>query len=621
MNFLKITDTFKKVAQQYRADTKVASDYIHERNLINQMRGNGIETDARDFLPMVMIMGVQGNTPEERAADIRSKIDELVEAFSDKDHTRRTPYLDTMFDLVDNFDLANVDMDDEIEVGKMIQSLLMDQAFGQKRDENPEYFSNRYTTIEASALVNAQDAFRTTAGPYINYNLKKIGTAPFTISSLPQRHPLIGDNLQYARTAFAKKQVDDARALKNGAPRSDTLEIPVLDAMIPFAGKNIADVPSYGKENQTEVELYWPLLIEERLIQLKDKSFEGYKEAGIVSSQQTLYVDGMPYVDFVKKHFPKLDANDALNGKLLGTILLNEQHQVDIVHAYRNDEGVMQYEAKTLKASLTPEQQAQKQQEQDAYVKQFSWFRRTFFNWGPFRILPPPVDPNSPEAEARRASICNHQKDILETRIEQRQEEAREQARKDALKEQQKEARTRAIDQEKQRFDQSVELWDKDSVIGILGQQVKGSYDTIGHALAKYQKNEQYGQVADVLAKQVLYSQLMLERALSKDGQPGPIEAALKGDGTQETIEKNIAGSVKTIAEDKLLKDLFLRKAGDGTRLLGNRFMDMILHGGAQHFAMDYTKLRNEAEIRNQQNAPEAEMDMKKEAAVPGLQK
>lgn len=612
MNFRQITETFKRVAQQYQEDTRVAVDYIRAQDLTNRLKDNGINTDARDFVPLVTMMGIQGDSPEERAQDIRNKIDELTEAFSSKDPARRVKYLDMIYDLVDNFDLATVDMDNEKQVGQLLQCLLVDQAFGEKKNENPEYFNKRYNTIAANALVTAQDRFRTAAAPYINDNLRQIQTPLHSIASLPQRPNYMPENIQVARLAFARIQRDQALAAKESGQPISTLEVPVLDEIAPLAGKTIADVRTYDKATADTLQFYFAFVIEESLIRFESKSLEGFREAGIHKGSDTLYVDGMPYADFVQKNFPGVDNNDLLTSKLLSTILLNDSHQVDMVHAYRNDEGVMQYEAKTLKAALTPQQQEQKQQAQNDYLNQFSWFRRTFFNWGPFRILPKPVDPNGPEAAARHAKVCAHIRGALEPMIAAREESARQ----SELEKQQKALRDNAIKKERDRFDNTVDLWEKDSVIGILGQQVKGSHANIYYQLFASPEKDRFANTINLLAAQVLYSQLMLERTLSNGGPIGPIEQGLLGDGKPETIQQNIQNSIRNIAEDPVLKDLYTQKVSDHRGTLSpDKFNDLTLSGGCEHFAMDYLQMKNKLNEMEQiaKNSPQLENQQNKE--------
>ena len=70
MNFRNVTDTFLEVAKQYQADMLVAVNYIIDQHLYNKLHENGIRVDARDFAPMVTLMGIKGDTQEERTADI-----------------------------------------------------------------------------------------------------------------------------------------------------------------------------------------------------------------------------------------------------------------------------------------------------------------------------------------------------------------------------------------------------------------------------------------------------------------------------------------------------------------------------------------------------------------------
>ena len=57
MNFLEITDVFKEVVQQYIDDLTVAVNYINANDLYKKLKTDSINCDARDFVPMVAMMG------------------------------------------------------------------------------------------------------------------------------------------------------------------------------------------------------------------------------------------------------------------------------------------------------------------------------------------------------------------------------------------------------------------------------------------------------------------------------------------------------------------------------------------------------------------------------------
>lgn len=175
MNFRNSSETFVKVAKQYQQDMAIAGEYYEEQGLYGRMHQNGISVDARDFLPMIAVMGIKGDTVEERTADIHQKMDELAAAFENPDRSQRAKYLDPLFDLLDNFgdkfDPVTMDMDDPEQVGKLLQCLLIDQTIAVKKLENPEYVKKRYPTPESRNLMDARDLFRMAMSTSVMTNL------------------------------------------------------------------------------------------------------------------------------------------------------------------------------------------------------------------------------------------------------------------------------------------------------------------------------------------------------------------------------------------------------------------------------------------------------------------
>ena len=147
-----------------------------------------------------------------------------------------------------------------------------------------------------------------------------------------------------------------------------------------------------------------------------------------------------------------------------------------------------------------------------------------------------------------------------------------------------------------------MEKWEKGSVLEILGRQVKGSYDTIRGNLFAMAEAKRYDAVVEPLAKQMLYMKLWLERSASKDGQIGPIENRLRGDGDPKTIENNLAQAVKEIMLDPLLKEVFTSKVEDKGILSSTKYDNLIRNGGCQYLASEYMKKQNEAERIKQGN-------------------
>ncbi len=148
MNHRNATELFLRMARQYQADMAVAAAYIKEKDIHGRLNTGDTVIDTRDFLPMILLMGIQGDTPEARENDIHQTLEELANAFGDPDHSKRKKYLDMIYNLVDDigdkFDPKTMDMYDPEHVGKLLQGMLLTQTLGKKDSENPEYYNRRY---------------------------------------------------------------------------------------------------------------------------------------------------------------------------------------------------------------------------------------------------------------------------------------------------------------------------------------------------------------------------------------------------------------------------------------------------------------------------------------------
>jgi hypothetical protein len=449
--------------------------------------------------------------------------------------------------------------------------------------------------------------------------------------------PVVPDSVLTARVELAKIQRDEVIKAKGAEIASSTIKIPILDDMVPLAGMTVEDTPGFLKGGGDHLEYFFSCVLGEALLHSDSKNKQGYKEADWTNFRDSVYIDGMPYVDFLKKHLPKERPCDATDAKVILTSLINGRHKVDMVNAYRDNNGMMQYEAKNLSVTFTDKQQKMKQgidarkqmdddlkrQEEAAYLKQFSWFRRTFFNWGPFRIetLQEKLDRivNDPNTEDRLAIVTAEQKARIEAGIT-RQAEKELQAK---LEQERDAARREAFEQEAKRVVDSTAQWDKNSAIGILGQQIAGTWKTnngpvdgvcqaIQTDLATTTVSKRYATIAMPLAKMMLYSQLCSDRA-ANNGEPGEIEKIL-GMGDAKTIAESIHNTAAKMAADPILKNLFQDKVGV---LIGKeicldsvKFEEMIGSSGVDRFRMEYMQKLQEMANQKDQQAPTNELEM-----------
>ena len=610
MNYREVTKTFLNVARQYQQDMAEASNYYEAQNFNARMHRNGLDVDARDFIPMVALMGIKGSTQEERAKDIHAKMEELARAFEDTDHKKRDDYLDLIYYLVDDFgstfDPAAMNMNDPAQVAKLLQSMLIEQTVATKRLENPEYFNKRYPSLESRNLLDAHNAYRMAVGSAITTNLYNNGIVINTNLSLPKPYMVELREIPALREQYERGRLKTAIAKKGDLPKGKTVDFPILDSMIPNCGKNLADIPKFTEADYDQVKQYYICMVENTLLQQGTKKVQGIREASL-QAHEAIYIDGRPLYDFMKdrypKGFPKNAARDVFHGVIIGTGILGGKHKVDVVNAYRDEAGEMQYEAKTVRVTVTQEQEK-------LYMQQFSWIRRTLFNWWPFRIesLQERMDriANDPKTDERLAGVIADHKERIETRIAKLKADALQSKQNSAEFEQHK----GTYEDAKDRLEATAAQWDKDSVIGILGQQITATYviddveltgacNAIRKAIASISLDG-YEKMALPFAKVVLYTQLCSERS-ANGGQPGELEQAL---GTGSNIRENIEKTAQGLAKDPVFKNLVLKKIGNETngKIFPNRskFERMIISGGYNGFWLEY-KL-NLKEMDNQKD-------------------
>ena len=615
-----------RIARQYEQDMAEASRYYKSQNLGARMLRNGLNVDARDFIPMVALMGIKGSTQAERAADIHEKMDELAQAFEDPDHKKRNDYLDLIYYLVDDFgstfDPAAMNMSDPVQVEKLLKSMLIDQTIATKKLENPEYYNKRYPTPASRNLVDAHDSYRMAVASSVTTNLYKNDIDIYIVLSLPKPYPEEVREIQQLREQYERDKLDKAIHRKGDLPQEKTVDFPILDSIIPSCGKNVADIPKFSKEAYEQVKNYYICLIENTLLQKGTKNTQGIKEAAL-KIEEAIYIDGRPLGDFLKDRYPKGNST-ILPSVVVCTSILGGKHKVDIVNAYRDEAGQMQYEARTVRAAVTPEQET-------LYLQQFSRLRRTLFNWGPFRIKPlqERMDriAKDPKTDERLASVIADHKARIETGIA-RVKEAQQTNKQNIKKREQFEV---TYNDAKKQLEDTTAQWEKDSVIGILGQQITATYvvngtertgacDAIRKMIA-VTSPEGYENMAPLFSRILLYTQLCSERS-ANGGQPGELEKLLITGGT---IRENIDNTVRQLVNDPVFQDVVLKKIGDENngRIIPSRskFERLLISGGYNGLWLEYKQNLKAVGKQNEQSLPKEAQPENKNRKQQDIQK
>ena len=285
MKYRQVTETFLTVARQFEQDMTEASNYYEAQNFDVRMHSNGLDVDARDFIPMVALMGIKGDTREERAKDIQAKMEELASAFEDSDHSKRNEYLDLIYYLIDDFgstfDPASMNMTDPAQVEKLLKSMLIEQTVATKRLENPEYFEKRYPTVQSRNLMDARNAYRAVVGSAITTNLYNNGIVIDVNLSLPKPYLVGTGEIQALQEPYERGRLEKAIATNGDLPVEKTVYFPILDSMIPNCGKNVADISKFSEADYDQVKHYYIYMIANTLLQQGTKKTQGLKEASL----------------------------------------------------------------------------------------------------------------------------------------------------------------------------------------------------------------------------------------------------------------------------------------------------------------------------------------------------
>ena len=156
----------------------------------------------------------------------------------------------------------------------------------------------------------------------------------------------------------------------------------------------------------------------------------------------------------------------------------------------------------------------------------------------------------------------------------------------------------------KNHLESTVARWDKDSVVGILGQQITGACDTIRKLILSTPPEKRYGEIAPLFTKVLLYAHLCSDRA-ANGGEPGEMEKLL---ATGNSIRENIDSSTRQLATDPVFQELVLERIGGTEGAIPcpecAKFEKMILSGGCEPFWLEYKqRLKN---LENQKEQPAA---------------
>lgn len=607
MAFYNITDTFTEEVKKYQADADYLTSLVKKGQWDQWKKILG--DDGRDFTAMILAMGIEGETEEERKRYMEQKVTEIGEAFASEDRSRRDVYLDAMYDFMDNFDPEAVDMNDPEQVRKLFCFAGLQQAYETKKKHNEEYYNKRYDTPQKLAVSKAKVVYMDAVAGLVLSDVQGLGlrfdsgvslagnlngffgaaTAPF------QKAAAV-----YARNSWLKEK----QALETGVEASKSYDAVFPDVLNGHFKLGVKQLPNLSERDEARAEYFQSLCIENLFIRSDVEEFKDIVKEGVFLFQ-LIHIDGKSINDFLKEQFPdhKGSFTNSQKAAVQTLALMSGEHRVEVVTGMKDADGNMQYGVVPVKPVFSEAQQK-------AYkAANYSWFRRTFFDWGPFRIktIQEKADDlyaNDPDRESRHAQITTDVEDLRKTRQTERENEA---IKERIIKE--KAARIDlARENAKEQLHKDAQRFDKGSPMSILGDRVKNVFAEL-NAKFRVKESERYAAVAEPIARLVLFQLILQERenAQIKGLEvPGKLETKLLGDGTEASINKRIDKSVQQFVKDKAFKDLITEKAevtySSGKELSRDTFDENVLcNGGLRKFANEYMKKHNE-EVKEQES-------------------
>lgn len=332
-----------------------------------------------------------------------------------------------------------------------------------------------------------------------------------------------------------------------------------------------------------------------------------------MSPVEALFIDGIPMKEFARKIDPTAKNMGERQYVMASLAMLGQKHRMEMVYTSLDENGQLQMEPKAIRVQFTPEQ------EQRHLQQNYSWFRRTFFNWGPFRIKSLQEQADAlwvdPDGEERHAQMCARLKETFDTKRQRRQEERAERLARDAQQQEKEKLR------EMEAVLASARNVENDgSVLSVLSGQMN-TYREIQMGLMR-QDPLQF--LSTAVAKHVLFWQLRQERQMQVDGGIGPIEKSLLGDGNEKTIRVNLDAAVNGMKENTLFLNMLFEKlaynyTGTERDLNYESFGKAMGNGGSERFAQEFMQRLKANEEGEEFETPGNEPEINVNAPEPKL--
>lgn len=425
-NLSVMTEEGNAVFRQYLERQSIAKEVLAEIRFNERWEAATVDlpgaqkkNDIRDFDRMVGLFEAEGQTEEERRADIKQKVTQMEEAFLEKSVESRKPYLDMLYNFRDNFDLSAIDMEKPEDLYRLFVFGGLSQTFGVKKGENQQYYEQRYPTPERRRLAEAKDRYALIVSSKV---LRMLSTAGLTYNvkgSLTLAGGKEGEagyeDMFYDYAEWEMKNVE--AEMRQEAPSGECRMV-LSETMACFNDLDISKLHNIPGPLRTEAGRMESIVTGN--LHTYDTAERTFMRDIGVKPEDLIFIDGKSITELIQEKYPGNSDYD-LHNCILATALASGKSRVEFVSLQPQEDGGCEYVTKTIHADYRKTDPP----------KSHSWLRR-LFNWGPFKMRQDRQDSllaNDPDKEERHRGMCAKAKNTIETRKQETAEKRARQAR------------------------------------------------------------------------------------------------------------------------------------------------------------------------------------------------
>ena len=415
---------FTVISQEMNATINRLNDLMVHTGSISEEFENWSQKkiDKRDFKPMTLLLDEpETGTPEEKQAAMDEQIRAMERAFYEGREDEKKVYLDRMYDLRDSFDPEALDLTDEKDRKKLIAYVALNQTFGTKCTENQDYYNARYDTPEKRMEADILNRYSVAVATLMMDSLRKEGQTLKTQLTLPASMPGKEDYVQMFYD-IAKSDVERLKAVKEGREPN-----PVTTIRLPKDMKQFNSLPPLEKLSQVPSDTSFEatavgIIGFASTYMLTTEQGDLLKEAHLTKNDM-IFIDGKSLSEIQQEKYPNLQGGYAFDmcNLILAKALTSGENRIEIAQLERTADQTFQVKLNPVRPDLSDVQPSLKED--------YGWFRRTLFNWGPFRCKTrqekaDDLIARDPEKGTRQASIAEKVNAKIAPALEKRREAA-----------------------------------------------------------------------------------------------------------------------------------------------------------------------------------------------------